>query len=219
MSDSMSCSMRNEQNLCEMKIFQLKSMSNAIRWIDQRFTFKTSGISCLALIFNLSNLRATILHSRKRVVGCETRQDGQVIYQYINDKIIIWIYCQNTSWYPWIHRFSWIHYRYHGFWPLSFSWKKSYSNLCLYRQYSIVKNVLKSIVISRKFWIEFSFEFIVVVGGRTVSDGASPSSSCCSRATCLTITFSVWQSYSANTCHLGLITHSVLAARAAQSWI
>ena len=74
--------MRNEQNLCEMKIFQLKSMSNAIRWIDQRFTFKTSGISCLALIFNLSNLRATILHSKKRVVGCETRQDGQVIYHF-----------------------------------------------------------------------------------------------------------------------------------------
>ena len=33
-----------------MKIFQLKSMSNAIKCIDQRFAFKNSGFSCLALI-------------------------------------------------------------------------------------------------------------------------------------------------------------------------
>ena len=30
-------------------------MSNAIRCIDQRFEFKNSGISCLALIFNLES--------------------------------------------------------------------------------------------------------------------------------------------------------------------
>ena len=40
-------------------------MSNAIRCIDQRFAFKNSGILCLALIFNMSNLRTTILHSKK----------------------------------------------------------------------------------------------------------------------------------------------------------
>ena len=56
--------MSNEQNLCEVKIFQLKSMSNAIRCIDQRFAFKNSGISCLALIFNLRNLR---MHSKKQL--------------------------------------------------------------------------------------------------------------------------------------------------------
>ena len=39
-------------------------MLNAIKCIDQRFAFKISGISCLALIFNLSNLRTTILHSK-----------------------------------------------------------------------------------------------------------------------------------------------------------
>ena len=44
-----------------------KSMSNAIRCIDQRFAFKNSSISCLALIFNLNNLRTTILHSKKRL--------------------------------------------------------------------------------------------------------------------------------------------------------
>ena len=43
---------------------------------------------------------------------------------------------------------------------------------------------------------------------------ASPSCSCCSRATCLTISWSVSQSYSANTCHLGPITHSILFATA-----
>ena len=34
--------------------FQLQSMSNAMRCIDQRFAYKSSGISCLALIFNLA---------------------------------------------------------------------------------------------------------------------------------------------------------------------
>ena len=41
-------------------------MSNAIRCIDERFAFKNSGISFLALIFNLSNLRTTILHSKNQ---------------------------------------------------------------------------------------------------------------------------------------------------------
>ena len=41
-SRSMSCSMSIEQKLCEVKIFQLQSMSNAIRCINQRFAFKNS---------------------------------------------------------------------------------------------------------------------------------------------------------------------------------
>ena len=44
-----------EQKLCKVKIFQLQSMLNAIRCIDQRFVFKNSRILCLALIFNLKN--------------------------------------------------------------------------------------------------------------------------------------------------------------------
>ena len=67
--------------------------------------------------------------------------------------------------------------------------------------------------------IFFSIEFIGAVRGRAVSDRASPSCCCCSRAICPTISWSVWQSYSANTCHLGLITDSVLVARAAPTWI
>ena len=47
------------------KIFQL----NAIRCIDQRIAFKISGFSILALIFNLINLRTTILHSKKLQVA------------------------------------------------------------------------------------------------------------------------------------------------------
>ena len=31
--------------------------------------------------------------------------------------LIIWIHILNTSWYPQIHVFSWIHTRYCGFWP------------------------------------------------------------------------------------------------------
>ena len=74
----MSCSMRNEQILCKVKIFQLQSMSNEITCINQRFAVKKSGISCLALIFVLSNLRRTILHY---VAGCETLQ---VIYSFFS---------------------------------------------------------------------------------------------------------------------------------------
>ena len=68
----MSCSMSIEQKLCKVKIFQLQSMLNAIRsllrCINQRFVFKNSGILCLALIFNLSNLKTTImiLQAKKR---------------------------------------------------------------------------------------------------------------------------------------------------------
>ena len=42
-------------------------MLNAIRCIDQRFEFKNTGIACLALMFNLSYLRLTILHAKKQL--------------------------------------------------------------------------------------------------------------------------------------------------------
>ena len=54
-----------EQKLCKVKKFQLQSMSNTIRCIDHRFAFKNSGIACLALIFNLSYQRSTILQAKK----------------------------------------------------------------------------------------------------------------------------------------------------------
>ena len=56
--------MSNEQKLCEVKIFQLQSMSNAVRCIDQRFAFKNSGISCLALIYNLNNPRTAVMYEK-----------------------------------------------------------------------------------------------------------------------------------------------------------
>ena len=40
------------------------SMSNAIRCINQRFVFKNSRISCMALIFNLNNPRMTVLYAK-----------------------------------------------------------------------------------------------------------------------------------------------------------
>ena len=51
--------------ICVKKIFQLQSMLNVIRCIDQRFEFKNSDILCLALIFNLSNQRTTILPAKR----------------------------------------------------------------------------------------------------------------------------------------------------------
>ena len=56
-----------EQNLCKAKIFPFQSMSNVIRCINQRLEFKNSGISCLALIFNLNNLRMIILYAKNQM--------------------------------------------------------------------------------------------------------------------------------------------------------
>ena len=65
-----------EQKLCKVKIFQLQSMSNAIRCIDQRFAFKNSGISCLALIFNFNNPRTTVLKAKKSVAATCRRRNA-----------------------------------------------------------------------------------------------------------------------------------------------
>ena len=48
-------------------------MSNVITYIDKRFVVKNSGILCLTLIFNLSNLRMTILHAKNwfKVARCD----------------------------------------------------------------------------------------------------------------------------------------------------
>ena len=47
-------------------------MSNAIICIEKRFAVKNSGISCVALMLNLSNLKMKIQHrSKKLVQGCE----------------------------------------------------------------------------------------------------------------------------------------------------
>ena len=61
-----------EQKLCEVKMFQLQSMSNAITCINKRLAVENYGASCQALIFNLSNLRTTILMAKNKfkVAGC-----------------------------------------------------------------------------------------------------------------------------------------------------
>ena len=73
-SRSMSCSMSTEQKMCEVKIFQLQSMTNTIKCIDQRFAFKISRISCLALTYNLNNPRTTVLYAKNSVAGGEIRR-------------------------------------------------------------------------------------------------------------------------------------------------
>ena len=74
-----SCSMSIEQQWFEAKIFQLQSMSNTIACIDIMFAVKNSGISCLALIFNLSIEQSEndIPARKKSVQACET---WRVIY-------------------------------------------------------------------------------------------------------------------------------------------
>ena len=44
--------MSNEQKWCKVKKFQLQSMLNAIKCINQRFALKNSGFSCLSLIYD-----------------------------------------------------------------------------------------------------------------------------------------------------------------------
>ena len=58
-----------DEKLCEVKVFQLQSMLNATKCMDQRFAFKNSRISCLALIFNLKNPSMTVLYAKKSVAG------------------------------------------------------------------------------------------------------------------------------------------------------
>ena len=59
--------MSNEQKLYKVKTFQLQSMLNAIGCINQRFAFKNSRISCLALIFNLKNPSTTVLYAKNQL--------------------------------------------------------------------------------------------------------------------------------------------------------
>ena len=70
------------QKLCIEKIFQLQSMLNAIRCIDERFPFKNSRISCLALIFKLKNQSMTVLQAKKSVAGGKIQR---VIYHFFQD--------------------------------------------------------------------------------------------------------------------------------------
>ena len=49
-------------------------MLNAIRCIYQRFAFKNSRISCLALIINVKNPSSAVLYAKKLVAGGEIQQ-------------------------------------------------------------------------------------------------------------------------------------------------
>ena len=56
-----------------------------------------------------------------------------------------------------------------------------------------------------EYLYEFFIEFMGAVRRRAGSDGGRagrPFCRCCSRATCLTVSLSIWQSHSANSCHL-----------------
>ena len=75
--------------LWEMNFVQLQSMSNVTRCFDQRFVFKNSSILCLALIFNLSNPRTTILHAKtwkQFEVARVSAEKQQFIYSFLYQK-------------------------------------------------------------------------------------------------------------------------------------
>ena len=77
------------QNFCQEKIFQLQSqaMSNAITCINKRFAVKNYGICCLTLIFNLNNLRMTMLQSKTLVQECEIWRVIFSLFRYIDTKL------------------------------------------------------------------------------------------------------------------------------------
>ena len=56
-------------------------MLNVIRCINQRFALKNSGILCLALIFDLNNLKTTVVYAKKSVAGGEIRRVIYSIFQ------------------------------------------------------------------------------------------------------------------------------------------
>ena len=80
-----------EKKLREAKIFQCQSMSNAIRCINQRVAFKNYGISCLALIFNLSNPRTTILHAKKQIQVARNNKSCTVFSAEWYEPIAHWL--------------------------------------------------------------------------------------------------------------------------------
>ena len=74
----------------------MKSMS---RCIDQRFVFKNSGISCLALIFNLNNLRMTILHAKKLLLVAKHYKQYTVFFCKLtrNDGLVVKMSCSESG--------------------------------------------------------------------------------------------------------------------------
>ena len=85
-------------------------MSNAIRCINQRFAFKNSRISCLALIFKLKNPSTTVMYAKKSVAGGEIWRDIYRFFWAIDTK-------QRLSGYDWLQRVGWHRFDsgWHGF--------------------------------------------------------------------------------------------------------
>ena len=117
--------------------------------------------------------------------------------------ILIWILWQDTSWYFRIHSFR--------------ETMPDIMTFCLFMGEIILEimsvdemmSIMKNIVLFKK---NSSLNSLVLCSIWQA----------CSRATCLTVSQSVLQNYSANTCHLGLITHPALAMSApssAPTWI
>ena len=74
--------------LCTVKIFQLQSMLNVIRCINQRSAFKNSGILCLALILNLKYPSMTVLYAKKSVAGGEIQRVIYLFFQSTNGLVV-----------------------------------------------------------------------------------------------------------------------------------
>ena len=96
----------------------------------------------------------------------------------------IWILCQDTSWYTRIHSFSWIHARYHGFWPLFMGeiLSEIMSEEYIVKWWKICMNSSLNLI-----------EFMVLCADALylMGPGDSADCSCCSRATCLTVSLSI----------------------------
>ena len=74
-------------------------MSNSIRCIDQRFAFKNSGISCLALISNLKNPNTKVLNAKNWLQVAKYDESYTVFFEQLiwTNGLVVKTWCRESG--------------------------------------------------------------------------------------------------------------------------
>ena len=85
-----------EENVCKEKKFHTSTpiYVQCDKLYRQRFAVKNSGMCCLALIFNLSYLRMTILHAKNRLKVAKHDES----YTFFFNEIDTNLWLSRTTW-------------------------------------------------------------------------------------------------------------------------